>query len=174
MNPKEIRSPRAGLFERWTLNLYRIVILVAVFAVFFPGLNPGRVSETINRNLSLFTESVSYSALVANVQRVLMRGWIDNSIFILLQIFSAIVLVGIVLCAIGAAMSFGNHRMRFFGQFFPLSGSILMLGGLSGLYAGYLRLMALGNDKVPAMLPKGFWFFAIWTGILLKIGRAHV
>lgn len=167
MNPKEIRSPRAGLFERWTLNLYRIVILVAVFAVFFPGLNPGRVSETINRNLSLFTESVSYSALVANVQRVLMRGWIDNSIFILLQIFSAIVLVGIVLCAIGAAMSFGNHRMRFFGQFFPLSGSILMLGGLSGLYAGYLRLMALGNDKVPAMLPKGFWFFAIWTGILL-------
>ncbi|WP_290155672.1 hypothetical protein, partial [uncultured Dubosiella sp.] len=73
------------------------------------------MSETINRNLSLFTESVSYSALVANVQRVLMRGWIDNSIFILLQIFSAIVLVGIVLCAIGAAMSFGNHRMRFFG-----------------------------------------------------------
>lgn len=70
--------------EQFIFSSYRIVILVAVASVFFPGLNPGRVSESISRNLSLFTESISYSALTSDVTRVLMRGWVDNSIFILL------------------------------------------------------------------------------------------
>lgn len=155
--------------EQFIFSSYRIVILVAVASVFFPGLNPGRVSESISRNLSLFTESISYSALTSDVTRVLMRGWVDNSIFILLQIFSALTLLGIVLCAIGACMSFGNQKMRWVGQFFSLSGVVVMSGGLTGLYYGYLNLASQGGDRLTAMLPSGFAYFCVLAALILVL-----
>lgn len=156
-------------WEKFIFSAYRIVILVAVASIFFPQLNPGRVSPVINRNVSLLTEALSYSSLTGNVTRILMRGWVDNSIFILLQVFSLITLAGVILCAIGACLSFGNHRMKFVGEFFPLSGVVVMSGGLTGLYYGYLNIKALNMEKLPASLPATFFYFMILAALILII-----
>ena len=145
----------------------RILGLIAVAAVFYPGLNPGRVTDAISKNVSLFTQAISYSALTENVTRILMRGWVDNSVFILLQIFAVILIIGIALCAAGACMSFGNRRMKYRIQWLPLAGTIVMSGGLTGFWYGYLNLTALGDDRLAPMIPAGFWFFVALTVLLL-------
>lgn len=154
-------------WQKFCFTVYRILILVAVGSVFFPGLNPGCVTPVISRNVSLLTESISYTSLTSNVTRLLMRGWIDNSVFILLQIFSLITLVGVILCAAGACMSFGNNKMKFVGQFFSLSGVVVMSGGLTGLYYGFLTLKSLGMEKVPAALPNAYFYFIVLTALIL-------
>lgn len=165
--PEKDVQMKGKAWEKFAFVGYRLVILIAVASVFFPGLNPGRISPMINRNVSLLTESISYGALTSNVQRVLMRGWIDSSIFVLLQVFSMITLVGIILCAIGACMSFGNHKMKFVGQFFPLSGVVVMSGGLTGIYYAFLNLKAAGSSKVEALLPNAFFYFIVLAVLVL-------
>lgn len=149
-------------------SVFRVLCLVSVVAAFYPGLNPGRITESISRNLSLFTETISYSSLTSNLTRALMRGWVDSSTFVVLQIMCAILIVGIVLAAVGGCMSFGNRRMRYYGLLAPLAGGIAMSGGLIGIYMGYINLVSAANAKVPAMLPKAFWFYVVLTaGILI-------
>lgn len=154
-------------WDKFVFTAYRIVILVTVASVFFPGLNPGRITDMINRNVSLLTESVSFQAMTSNMVRILSRGWIDQQIFILLQVFCALTLIGIILCAIGACMSFGNHKMRYAGQFLPISGFIIMSGGLTGIYYAFLHLEALESSKVPATLPKAFLYFVVLAALIL-------
>lgn len=158
---------REQFWEKAGFAASRILALIAVAAVFYPGLNPGRVTEAISRNVSLFTQAVSYSALTDNVRRILMRGWIDNSVFILLQIFSVILILGVALCAAGACMSFGNRRMKYRSQWLPLIGVIVMSGGLTGFWYGYLNLTALGNPKLIPAIPSGFVFFAVLAALIL-------
>ncbi|MGM9590872.1 MAG: hypothetical protein ACI3V0_12005, partial [Faecousia sp.] len=63
--------------------VHRVAILLAVAAVFYPGFNPGRITTAINRNVSLFTASISYSSIVSNLERALLRGWVQSSTFVL-------------------------------------------------------------------------------------------
>ena len=58
-------------------------------------------------------------------------------------------------------MSVGNNRMRRRGLLFSLIGSVVMAGGLAGLFIAYSQLAAAQNDRVPAQLPAGFWFYAV-------------
>lgn len=110
--------------------LHRVAILIAVAAVFYPGFNPGRITTAINRNVSLFTASISYSAIVSNLERALLRGWVENTTFILVMVASIILIVGIIVCCIGGCMSVGNRRMRRYGLYFPLAGGVIMAAGL--------------------------------------------
>ena len=50
---------REQFWEKAGFAASRILALIAVAAVFYPGLNPGRVTEAISRNVSLFTQAVS-------------------------------------------------------------------------------------------------------------------
>ncbi len=168
MIPSKALNDQGSAWEKFCFMANRILILVLVGSVFFPGANPGRVSPVINRNISLLTESISYSALTGNITRVLMRGWIDNSIFILLQVFSAITLIGVLICGAGACMSFGNRKMKTVGSFIPLCGLVVLSGGLTGIWYARANLEALGNEKVPAMMPSGFMFMCV-LGVLILI-----
>lgn len=73
--PNQVIKGKAWGYEKVLFTVYRLVILVGVFSVFFPELNPGRVTDAISKNVSLFTESISYSSIIANITRILMRGW---------------------------------------------------------------------------------------------------
>lgn len=167
--PNQVIKGKAWGYEKVLFTVYRLVILVGVFSVFFPELNPGRVTDAISKNVSLFTESISYSSIIANITRILMRGWVDNSIFILLQVFSALTLIGIILAAVGAGMSFGNRKMKFVGQIFPLAGAVFMSGGLVGLYYGYLNISALNNVKIAPLMPSGFWFYVVLCALIVVL-----
>ncbi len=147
--------------------IHRVTILLAVVCVFYPGFNPGRITTAINRNVSLFTASISYNSLVSELERALMRGWVQSSTFVLVMIASIILVVGIALCAVGGCMSVGNNRMRRSGLWFPLAGSVAMTAGLTGLYLAYGHIVQANNKRVPAHFPGGFWLFAVFTAVIL-------
>ncbi len=147
--------------------LYRIAILIACAAVFYPGLNPGRITTAINRNVSLFTASISYGSLVSEVQRPLMRGWVSPGTFLLVMIASIILIIGVALSSAGACMSVGNRRMQRKGLTFSAAGSVVMVGGLAGIYAAYTQITVAANERVPELLPAGFILYAVLTVIAL-------
>lgn len=157
-----VKAPGSKLYL-----LHRIAILLACIAIFYPGFNPGRVTTSINRNVSLFTASVSYSSLVSGNERALMRGWIQNSTFVLIMVASIVLIVGIILSAVGGCMSAGNHKMRRVGLYFPLAGSVVMIVGLAGIFAAHSQLVSAGNDRVPAQYPGGFWLYVVLAAVTL-------
>ena len=152
--------------------LHRAAILLACAAVFYPGLNPGRITTAINRNVSLFTGSFSYSSLVSSIQRPLMRGWVQSSTFMLVMVSSLILFAGIILCAVGDAMSVGNNRMQRNGLRFSLGGSVVMIAGLAGISIAYSQIAAAANERVPAKLPLGFSLYVILTAVALLTALA--
>lgn len=147
--------------------VHRVAILLACAAIFYPGFNPGRITTAINRNVSLFTASISYQSLVNDLARPLARGWVQSSTFVLLMIASIVLVVGIVLCAVGGCMSVGNNRMQRRGLLFPLVGSLVMAGGLVGIYMAYLQILAAANNRVPANFAPGFWLYAVLAAVTL-------
>lgn len=146
--------------------LHRVAILLACAAVFYPGLNPARITTAINRNISLFTSAISYSSLVSQLERALLRGWVSGSTFVLVMISSAILIVGILVCCVGGCMSVGNNRMRRNGRYFPLAGSLIMAGGLCGVMMAYSQITAAGSERVPPNLPGGFWMYWILAAVV--------
>lgn len=161
--PKEaVKAPGSKLYI-----LHRVAILLACAAIFYPGFNPGRITTAINRNVSLFTSAISYSSLVSNLERALMRGWVQKSTFVLVMAASIVLILGIIVCAVGGCMSVGNNRMRHKGLIFPLIGSVVMAGGLAGLLMAHSQIVAAANDRVPASFPGGFWLYAVLTAITL-------
>ena len=147
--------------------LHRVTILLAVVCAFYPAFNPGRITTAINRNVSLFTASISYNSLVSELERALMRGWVQSSTFVLVMVASLILVVGIAICAVGGCMSVGNNRMRRTGLWFPLVGSVAMSAGLTGLYMAYGHIVVANNKRVPANFPGGFWLFAAFAAVIL-------
>ena len=153
VNPQEGAIAKAK--DGMSYVLHRIAIILACAAVFYPGLNPARITTAIHRNVSLFTAGVSYSALVRNVRRALMRGMIPTGIFTLVQIASLVMLAGIILCVVGGCMSAGNNRMRHKGLLFPLIGSLVMGGGLAMLLSAKSQLYALQVESALVCLTGG-------------------
>ncbi len=146
--------------------VHRVAILLAFAAIFYPGFNPGRITTAINRNVSLFTASISYNSLVSELQRPLARGWVQSSTFVLVMVSSIVLILGIVLCGIGGCMSVGNNRMQRKGLLFSFGGSVVMGGGLIGIYIAYSQIVAAANDRVPANFSGGYWLYAVLTAAI--------
>lgn len=147
--------------------LHRIAILFACGAVFYPGFNPGRITTEISRYTSLLTSCLSYESLVGNLGRVLNKGIVQRSTFVLLMIASVVILVGIILTAVGGCMSVGNGLMRRKGLRYPLIGSVLMGAGLAGIYAAYTQIVAADNKRVPPNISGGFYLFIVLAAVIL-------
>lgn len=162
-----VKTPQARRRGSALYILHRIAILAAVAAVFYPYLNPGRITTAINRNVSLFTASISYSAIVSNLERALLRGWVEKTTFVLVMAASIVLVIGIIACCVGGCMSVGNRRMRRTGLYFPLIGSIAMAVGLGMMYTAYSHIVAADNQRVPAHFPAGFLFYTVVTAIIL-------
>ena len=162
---------KGSLSENANCMLYyiqRVLIIITGLTMFFPSFNPGRISLEITKYCSLFTSAVSYDVLTANLQRALTKGWVQAGSFRILQFSSLAMVIGIVLAIAGGCMSLGNNKMRAFGARFPFAGSILMAGGLAGVYAAYLQVASTSRpEKVNPNFSWGFWFYAVVTLALL-------
>ena len=93
---------RGSRTNRLLLVLMRICIMVTGLMVFFPSLNPGRISMLINENVSLFTTAISYDTLTNLMEYALRRKMVTPGDFHLLMAGAAVVLLGILLCCAGA------------------------------------------------------------------------
>ena len=138
----------------------RLLILLTGLLVFFPQLNPGRITSVINHNLSLFTTALSYSAVTDGMKLALRRNQITPETIYVLMVGAIIILLGIVLAAAGACMSLGNNRMKRVATVMAAVGGVAIGAGLGVIYYSYQSIVALASDKIPAMMPAGFAVFA--------------
>lgn len=60
--------------------LIRAAVLLSVVFLFIPSLNPARISEMINKNLSLFTSGISYSTLTNGFGRAFKKVGITRKL----------------------------------------------------------------------------------------------
>ena len=153
----------------WALIIIRILTAFAGLMIFFPEVNPGRLMSDINANTSLFTAAISYSTLTDSFARPLRMGWVQPWHFYLIMGGCALLMLGIILSAIGACMSLGNHRMKRAAVKLPLIGSVLMLGGIGMLVYLNSILPALEKaERLKLMTPTGaIAFWAVLGGLLL-------
>ncbi len=140
----------------------RGIILFLTVALFLPDFNPGRIIEKISKYCSIFTSAVSYNNLVSKIGQGFTKAWVTEGTFRLLQISSALIVIGVIVCGIGGCMSLGNNKMRNRGIYFPISGSVIMGGGLLGVHNAYVRvaaeLTASGKESKLGLRSEGWSF----------------
>lgn len=157
------------------LWLFRCTALIAGMAIFFPPVNPGRISEKINDAASLFTTGISRSTITNSMGRILRSQWIQDADITLLMIACIVTMIGIIACDAGACMSLGNRRMRKTGLLLPVIGGPVMGAGLLLIHKAYLNMAAHGEeigklDSIKIMLPGGFTVFCVFAGLLFITG----
>ena len=113
--------------------LLRLSVILGVFLLFIPTINPARISELINRNLSLFTSGLFYSRLTENFGRAFTKGWVGTMTTQVLYISCMVMLIGFVVSAAGGCMSLGNTKMKRAANLIIIAGSAITLGGIYGV-----------------------------------------
>ncbi len=148
----------------------RICSLCLCIFMFFPGLNPGHISKLINKNISLFTTAFSFSSLTTKFTAMFRQGAVNKSTFVILSAASAVMIIGAILCGIGGCMSLGNNRMKSRGIWFPVVGSVIMFGGLAGIYVSFLQLQASkGAKRAQVLFPSSFNLYTALVILLLLV-----
>ncbi len=166
---KEEKTEKRGLLG----SLYvvqRVVVLLAVVAMFFPAFNPARVSGLISDNMSLFTSGISYSGLTDGCARAFRMGWVDESTFVILFIGALVTLLGLCANAAGGCMSVGNLKLQRLGIKFSVIGSLVQAAGLVLCYVSYVLVQDSERlKKVEPMFPKGLILYLIFTAVVLIV-----
>ncbi len=128
--------------------------------LFLPQFNPSRISERINENLSLFTTGFFYDSLIADMGRILMRGWIQEGSMQLLHYSSMLACLGILAVAIGACLSVGNATLKRRSSIASFGGALATLAGLSGIGQAQLQVRASEDlERALPMDPEGMGVF---------------
>lgn len=152
------------IFQRAT----RILVAVTGILVFIPNLNPGRISELINENTSLFTVATSRGTITEKLGTAISNGVISNGTITTLMLGSAVVMIGILLNTAGACASLGNNRMKKkVGYILPMAGSAAILAGLLLIFNVHNTFMqrahasAQDYELLKPMVPGGLTFWAV-------------
>ncbi len=143
----------------------RILIILFIASLFLPDLNPARISESINRNLSLFTTGIFYKSLIDGLGRILKRGWIPEQAMKMVHYASLVSLFGAIAIAAGGCLSLGNNKARFNGGILSMIGSFMAAFSLLQILNARKMLIASAEefpkyaDKIAVRLPFGLAFF---------------
>ena len=128
-NKKRLAAPKT-VGEKIADVLYwvlRIGVIANVVMLFFPSFNPIRVSENVNRNMSLFSCSISHESMLNTFKATLRRQeWLEPA-FQTLSVIGMIIIVATILAVAGGCMSLGNTKLKKFGLLFSLAGGITEL-----------------------------------------------
>ena len=139
----------------------RLTIVLSAAMLFFPGINPAKISAYVNKNMSLFTSGIAYKRLIAEIGRAVDRGWVSESSFFLLFVSSMVICIGVALVCVCGCFSVGNVKCKKTGNLFGLAGGAVQLLGLGGIYLSYLQMADPANnlERVLPQIPNGFWIF---------------
>ncbi len=87
----------------------------------------------------------------------------------LLNVSSMIICIGIMACAVGACLSLGNRKCKFFGNLINMIGSIVSAASMGGIWCAYLQIAATTKpSKIEPMFP-GFFFVMLGMLVLMII-----
>jgi putative aldouronate transport system permease protein len=147
--------------------LLRVIVLFSAVMMFFPTMNPARITELINKTTSLFTSAVSYNRLTAEAVRAIRLGWVLERNFVLIFAFSITICLGIILALLSSGLSIGNLRLKRLAYKFTLIGGVLQIIGLFGIYYAYIKLGESANlVRVLPQLPTGFLVYMIAAALI--------
>jgi putative aldouronate transport system permease protein len=142
------------------------VLVLSQFAfLLVPGVNPARICQQLNANLSLFTSGFFYKSLIGDISRLLAKGWIMQSTIQLLFFASMAACIGILVGAAGACMSLGNNRLKRIGFIFAAAGGFVVCLGMIGVAASRAHLIATASlERVTPLDPAGMKIL-LWMGV---------
>lgn len=165
---KEVKTGKERI-AGYLYYILRIAVLFSVVMMFFPGINPAKICDYVNKNMSLFTSGISYGGLVSECGRAFTQGWIQESSFVLLYVSSIVICIGIALGAVTGCMSLGNLKMKKTGNWFALGGSVLQILGLIGIYIAYTQVAETSRpERVQPNFASGNWLlFLIVAAVAL-------
>jgi len=166
--PEDVQTSNFGTFNGTPFQYtYRLLALLMFVLLFIPAANPARISENINRNVSLFTSAVSYSTYTANLQRAIIRGWIPESITRIAWVFSIFACLGTLACGAGACMSIGNNKLKRIGHLSLFGGSTVAFLSQFGILRAYNMISSSPNgDRVLPLEPNTVVLYFILFGII--------
>ncbi len=110
--------------------LMRSAIIFNIIMLFFPAFNPVRVSENINKNMSLFSCALSYESMLSTFKATLRRQEYLEPAFKSLSFCAVIIVIAAVIAAIGGCMSLGNKKLKKFGLIFSFAAGAVELAGV--------------------------------------------
>ena len=159
---------KAGSFPLLPFEVtFRVLALLLFILLFIPGANPARISENINRNVSLFTSGFSYSTYTENLQRALIRGWLPEYVMRISWISSLFVCLGVIACGAGACMSVGNNKLKRYAHLTLLAGSSVSFASMFGIIRAYNIISSSPlPEKVPPMEPSSAAIYFILPAII--------
>ncbi len=166
-----VRTKKRPNYVLWAL---RALILFAGLMVFFPDVNPGRLSGDINVNASMFTSAISYATLTDGFARPLRMEWVLPSHFHMIMGGCGLIIGGILLAAAGGCMSLGNRKMKRVGLVLPLAGALFMVGGVALLHHTSNTLSALEKaSRLDLLYPQfALIFWAALAGLIFLFSLA--
>ena len=165
MNQKKAKQRQAYDYLYYVI---RAAVLLSVVFLFIPSLNPARISEMINKNLSLFTSGISYSTLTNGFGRAFKKGWVSQESFMLDCAGAIVMCVGIASGVAAACMSLGNIRLKKLGNIFSLISGVVMTAGIVMISTAYKQISASEKvDKIEPMLPKSVTIMTAFAVILI-------
>jgi putative aldouronate transport system permease protein len=135
--PERSKTTARTIAARSLEILLRLSALFLFVLLFTPAANPARITEKINRNLSLFTSGFLYQSLTSDMGRILQKGWVREATMRLLFFSSMGACLGILACGVGACLSVGNARMK----------RLAFLLGAAGSAAILLAALGIGNAR---------------------------
>lgn len=128
-NKKRLAAPKT-VGEKVADVLYwvlRLATIANVIMLFFPSFNPIRVSENVNKNMSLFSCALSHETMLNTFKVTLKRQeWLEPA-FQSLSFIGVIIIVAAVLAVAGGCMSLGNTKLKKFGLIFSFAAGIAEL-----------------------------------------------
>lgn len=144
----------------WVDVVLRTAIILLFLFLFLPGINPARITEKINRNLSLFTSGFFYDSLVADLGRTMTKGWILPSTMQLLFASSMAACLGVIAAVSGGAMTVGNARLKRRGNLLIAVGASAVFGAMSGIAMAYAQILQSTDlDKARPLEPTTLGLF---------------
>lgn len=166
---KEVKTEKRGVVD-YIYMLQRLIVIFSALALFFPFMNPTRICEKVNENVSLFTAAVSYNTLTDQLGRAFRANWVEESTFIVLYVGAIIAVIGIIFVIVGGCMSLGNLRMKRTGLLWTMLGSVVEVVGFVLAIVSYNMLTsASGADRLEPIFPTAAVIYAILAGVLLLI-----
>lgn len=156
--------------------ILRVLSALTVICIFIPGLNPGRISELVNKNLSLFTSGFAWSTVQNGFKRALSGGWIGLSTLNTLFCSSTLVCLAVFTAGVGACLTLGEIRFKKTATTLISIASAIGCISLTGIYIAYKAVTNSPRvDRLNPMFPAGlivlFVLMLVDGGLSLSINR---
>lgn len=171
VNALQTKQDEVALVEKFNVRpfqvTFRVVSLLLFVFLFLPTVNPARIMDHISRNVSLFTSGFAYGTYVKNIERVIIRGLLPQSVVTLAYVSSLIACLGVIACGLGSCASVGNNKLKRIGHIALLAGSAACFVSMFGILTAHNLVSTSPNvARLNPVEPSGYEYFMVLSVVI--------